>query len=333
MNNMSASENNLSFEAELVQLENRIKELKDLTTKTDINIEDELDSLTKKYNKKLKQTYKNLTPWQIVEMARRPERPKANDYINNIFTDFFPLNGDRLGADDNSLIGGLAKLANKTVLVVGIEKGTTLEERIFHNFGMPNPWGYRKAIRLMELAEKLQLPVVALVDTSGAYPGLEAEEKGQGHAIASSIAKCLDLTVPMVSVIIGEGGSGGALALAAGDMTLMLEYSVYSVISPEGCASILWKDEKMAKEAAKCLCLTAKHLHSFGIIDKIIKEPLGGAHRSPLEAMDNVKSALVDSFKYLSLLSPADRKRKKLEKYFKMGRLETSSSTSKKSSK
>lgn len=311
----------LSFEAELFELENRIRDLTILSNKNNIDCNKELQSLNEKYYKKLDQVYNNLTPWQIVEIARHPDRPHALDYINNIFTGFFLLQGDRYFGEDNAIVGGLAKFNGQSVVVIGIEKGGSLEEKMLHNFGMPNPWGYRKAKRLMELANKFSLPVIALIDTSGAYPGLEAEERGQGEAIAKSIAACVALEVPLISVIIGEGGSGGALALAAGDAILMLEYSIFSVISPEGCAAILWKDDKMAEEAAKNLALTAKDLKKFRIIDKIIKEPLGGAQRNKLETMDNVKLAITKTLQELQMLSPKDRKQKKHEKILNIGKL------------
>lgn len=318
---MSSQDQKLSFETELLELESKIKALQEAGAKSSVNIGHELESLNKKYKLKLRQTYKDLTAWQVVEIARHPNRPHASDYLHTIFEDFFPLSGDRLFGEDKAIIGGVAKLKDQSVVVIGIEKGTTLEDRIYHNFGMPNPWGYRKCMRLMDMAEKLRLPVIALVDTSGAYPGLEAEERGQGSAIASSIAKCLSLTVPMISVIIGEGGSGGALALAAGDSTLMLQYSIYSVISPEGCASIIWKDDKMAREASKCLSLTAQDLLKYQVIDKIVREPLGGAHRNKKLAMEHVKAALLDGLAGLKMQGPQERHQNKHRRFLNMGLL------------
>lgn len=322
---MSASDDHLSFEVELIELENKIEDLKEAGRKSSVDINKELISLQRKHKATLRNAYKNLTPWQIVEISRHHNRPHAKDYLEHMFTDFIPLSGDRLYGEDKALIGGVAKFNKQSVVVLGIEKGSTLEDRIYHNFGMPNPWGYRKAIRLMDLAEKLRLPVIALVDTSGAYPGLEAEERGQGSAIATSIARCLSLTVPMISVIIGEGGSGGALAIAAGDSTLMLEYSIYSVISPEGCASILWKDEKMAKDASKHLCITAQQLKEFNIVEKVIHEPLGGAHRHKLSTIEHVKAAVADTLTCLNRLTPEERLAKKQEKFLNVGLLQAAS--------
>lgn len=311
----------LSFEAELFDLENRIKDLSSLSNRGDLDIEKELKSLNEKYCKKLEFTYNNLNPWQIVEIARHPDRPHALGYIKNIFTQFFPFQGDRLFGEDKAIVGGLAKFNGQSVMVIGIEKGNSLEEKMQHNFGMPNPWGYRKAKRLMEMADKFNIPVITLIDTPGAYPGIEAEERGQGEAIAKSILACVNLNVPLISLIIGEGGSGGALALAAGDLTLMLEYSVFSVISPEGCASILWKDDKMNQEAAKNLALTSKDLKKFNIIDKIIKEPLGGAHRDHRQTMNNVRDVLAQSLKELQIIPNRSRKQKKHKKLLNIGKI------------
>ncbi|KAL0263809.1 UNVERIFIED_CONTAM: hypothetical protein PYX00_011108 [Menopon gallinae] len=296
-------------------------DLTNLSTQEGLDVSKELKSLNEKYYKKLEATYKHLTPWQVVEIARHPDRPHASDYIKHVFSNFFPLHGDRSFGEDKAILGGLAKLNGNSVMVIGIEKGSTLEERMMHNFGMPNPWGYRKATRLMKLANKFNIPIVTLVDTPGAYPGIEAEERGQGEAIATSIATCLEVEVPLISIIIGEGGSGGALALASGDSTLMLEYSVFSVISPEGCASILWKDNKMAAEAAKNLALTAKDLLKFNIIDKIIKEPLGGAQRDKIKTLESVKLTILNTLQELQALSPKERKKKKHEKILNIGRI------------
>lgn len=310
----------LSFEAELFDLENRIKDLSRLSNKGDLDIEKELESLNEKYFKKLASTFSNLNPWQIVEIARHPDRPHALKYIENLFTQFFPLHGDRLFGEDKAIVGGLAKFNGQSVMVIGIEKGNSLEEKMQHNFGMPNPWGYRKAKRLMQMADKFNIPIITLIDTPGAYPGIEAEERGQGEAIAKSILACVSLRVPLISVIIGEGGSGGALALAAGDLTLMLEYSVFSVISPEGCASILWKDDKMNQEAAKNLALTAKDLKKLNIVDKIIKEPLGGAHRDAKQTISNVKEVLEQSLKELNVIPSKSRKAKKHQRLLNIGK-------------
>lgn len=309
----------LSFEDELYELQNKIKDLSSITNADNLNLSKEIKSLNDKFLKKLESTYNNLSPCQIVEVARHPDRPHACDYIDGIFTDFFPFHGDRTYGEDKAVIGGLAKLNQQSVMVIAIEKGNSLEEKLIHNFGMPNPWGYRKATRLMKLAEKFKLPIIALVDTPGAYPGLEAEELGQGEAIATAIKTGLSLEVPLISIIIGEGGSGGALAVSAGNKILMLEYSIFSVISPEGCASILWKDNKMAPEAAKNLCLTSKDLKKFGIIDVIIPEPLGGAHRDKLTVIANVKTAILESLQQLQMLSPAQCKESKHTKILNLG--------------
>ena len=282
----------LDFEQPLMDIDTRIEEIKRLGPADGINVTDELERLSKKLEKALTTVYKNLTPWQKSQVARHEARPKTSDYIQEIFTDFCLLSGDRSFADDKAIIGGFAKLNNQTIMVIGHEKGHDTESRLVHNFGMAKPEGYRKAIRLMKLAEQFNIPVITLVDTAGAFPGMEGEERGQGQAIAASTECCLDLKVPLISCIIGEGGSGGAIALAAGNCILMLENSIYSVISPEGCASILWKDFKNAPKAAEILKLTAQDLKKFGVIDDVIPEPLGGAHRFPKESMQKAMGVM-----------------------------------------
>lgn len=313
----------LDFETKLVELENHITELsksdQQLGKEGDFNLKKEIESLKEKYNKSLKQIYSNLTPWQVVQVARHPSRPHTKDYIESLITNFIELAGDRYYADDRAIISGLGELDKQTVMIIGIERGNTLESRIEHNFGMPNPEGYRKVKRLVEMADRFSIPVILLVDTMGAYPGLEAEERGQGEAIAKSIEACLKVSTPLISIIIGEGGSGGALALAATDKVMMLEHSIYSVISPEGCAAILWKNDQMKEEAAKNLSLLSKNLHKLGLIDEIIKEPVGGAHRNKQETIDNVKQAITNNLKKLLRLSPEERKRQKHERFLKIG--------------
>ncbi|WP_298302911.1 acetyl-CoA carboxylase carboxyltransferase subunit alpha [uncultured Erythrobacter sp.] len=271
----------LEFEKPVASLELRIKEMRALESDEGVDVASEIERLEVKSGELLASTYASLTPWQKTQVARHPQRPHFRDYIEHAFTDFIPLGGDRNFADDEAILGGFAKLGDRRVMVVGHEKGHDTQSRIKHNFGMGKPEGYRKAIRLMELAGRFGLPVVTLVDTSGAFPGIEAEERGQAEAIARSTEACLGLPTPMVSVIVGEGGSGGAVALASAERVLMLEHAVYSVISPEGCASILWRTSDKAADAAQAMKITAQHLKRLGVIDRIVKEPIGGAHRDP----------------------------------------------------
>ena len=310
----------LDFENEIAILENKLKDLSEANgTLVGTDFSKEIESLDAKYKKLLETTYKSLTPWQKVGVARHQNRPHAMDYIENIVDNFVPLFGDRLFSEDSPVVAGLGRIKNQSVMVIGIEKGNDLETRIKHNFGMPKPEGYRKAQRLMKLADKLDIPVVTLVDTSGAYPGQEAEERGQGEAIAKSIATCLEISTPLINIIIGEGGSGGAIAIAAGDKVMMLEHSVYSVISPEGCASILWRNDTMAAEAADRLSITAQDLLKLKVIDEIIPEPIGGAHRNHEAIFENVRKAILESLKQLKSLSPAERKTKKRQKFLSIG--------------
>ena len=269
----------LEFEKPVASLELRIKEMRSLESDDGVDVASEIERLETKSGELLASTYASLTPWQKTQVARHPQRPHFRDYIEHAFTDFMPLGGDRNYADDEAIMGGFAKLGDRRVMVIGHEKGHDTQTRIKHNFGMGKPEGYRKAIRLMELAGRFGLPVVTLVDTSGAFPGIEAEERGQAEAIARSTEACLALPTPMVSVIVGEGGSGGAVALASAERVLMLEHAVYSVISPEGCASILWRTSDKAADAAQAMKITAQHLKRLGVIDRIVKEPIGGAHR------------------------------------------------------
>jgi acetyl-CoA carboxylase carboxyl transferase subunit alpha len=275
----------LDFERPIAELEGKIDELRHLSSDSSLNIAEEVARLEAQVNRALGQSYAKLTSWQKVQVARHPDRPHALDYINGLIGDFQPLAGDRVFAEDAAIIGGIGRFRGRSIMVLGTEKGADTEARLKHNFGMARPEGYRKARRLMRLAERFALPVLTLIDTAGAYPGVDAEARGQSEAIAGAIETCLDIRVPLVAAIIGEGGSGGAIALAAGNSVLMLEHSVYTVISPEGCASILWRDAAHAQEAAEALKLTAQDLQRLGIIDQIVTEPLGGAHRSPREAV------------------------------------------------
>ena len=269
----------LDFELPVAELENKIDELRFVQSDSAVDISEEISRLRTKTENQLKDIYSKLTPWQIAQVARHPQRPYTLDYISLMFTDFYELHGDRSFADDPAIVGGLARFNGQSVMVIGHQKGRDLKERTLRNFGMPRPEGYRKALRLMELAEKYKIPVITLVDTPGAYPGIGAEERGQSEAIGKNLIVMSGLRVPIISVIIGEGGSGGALAIAVGDALLMLQYSTYSVISPEGCASILWKSADKAPEAAETLGITAQRLKALGLIDKMVTEPLGGAHR------------------------------------------------------
>ena len=278
-----ASTQLLEFEKPISELEGKVKELRHLSNGSDLDLADEIARLEARAEKLLRQTYAKLTPWQKTQVARHPDRPHFSHYVAALLEDYTPLAGDRAFGDDRAIQGGLARFRGRSVVVIGHEKGTDTEGRVRHNFGMANPEGYRKAVRLMHLAERFGLPVITLVDTPGAYPGIGAEERGQAEAIARAIEACLQIAVPLVGAIIGEGGSGGAVALAVADRVLMLEHAVYSVISPEGCAAILWRSGDQAPAAAEAMRLTAQDLHELGVVDQIIPEPLGGAHRAPEE--------------------------------------------------
>ena len=283
-----AMRNFLEFEKPIAEIEGKIQDLRHISDSSDINIADEVSKLQSKAKRALRSTYAKLTPWQKVQVARHPDRPHFCDYVAGLIEEFTPLAGDRAYADDNAVIGGIGRFRGYTAVLLGTEKGNDTDSRVEHNFGMARPEGYRKARRLMQLADRFKIPVITLVDTSGAYPGMGAEERGQAEAIARSIETCLTLKVPLISVIIGEGGSGGAIALAAADRLLMLEHAVYSVISPEGCASILWRNGEHVEEAAEALRLTAADLLKLGVIDEVIEEPLGGAHRAKEETVARV---------------------------------------------
>ena len=310
----------LDFEKPLAEIEGKAEELRAMARQNEeMDVEKEAENLDLKAQEILVDLYKNLTPWRKCQIARHPERPHCKDYIKALFSEFVPLAGDRNFADDQAVIGGLARFGDKPVVVIGHEKGSDTKSRIERNFGMARPEGYRKAIRLMDLADKFGLPVITLVDTPGAYPGKGAEERGQSEAIARSTEKCLQIGVPLISVIIGEGGSGGAVAFATANKVAMLEHSVYSVISPEGCASILWKDAEKMREAAEALRLTADDLYSLGIIDQIIAEPVGGAHRDPEQAIGAVKSAIASMLSSLKSKKPKDLISERRKKFLKLG--------------
>lgn len=287
----------LEFEQSISDLEAKIEELRFVQDDSAVDISEEIARLQKKSNALTKDMYAKLTPWQMAQVARHPQRPFTLDYISALFTDFQELHGDRSYADDPSIVGGLARFNGQSVMVIGQQKGRDTKEKILRNFGMPRPEGYRKAMRLMRLAEKFGIPVLTFVDTPGAYPGIGAEERGQSEAIGRNLYVMAELKVPIICTIIGEGGSGGALALAVGDIVMMLQYAIYSVISPEGCASILWKSADKAPEAAETLGITANRLKTLGLIDKIINEPLGGAHRDHAAMAQNLKKALQDALR------------------------------------
>ena len=309
----------LEFEKPIAELEGKIEELRHLSDGGDLNIVDEVRKLQDKVDRLLRTTYARLSPAQKVQVARHPGRPHCIDYINALLTDFTPLAGDRLYAEDRAVIGGLARLRGRSIVVIGQEKGNDTESRVRHNFGMARPEGYRKAQRLMQLADRFQLPVLALVDTAGAYPGVGAEERGQAEAIARSIETCLRVNVPIVSAVIGEGGSGGAIAIATADRVLMLEHAVYSVISPEGCASILWRSGSHAADAATALRLTAQDLKELGVIDRIILEPIGGAHRKPQDTAQSLGNAIEDAFDSLRGQGGAQLRQSRRQKFLDIG--------------
>jgi acetyl-CoA carboxylase carboxyl transferase subunit alpha len=309
----------LEFEKPIAELEGKIEELRRLSDPEGINIAEEVARLSEKVERVLRTTYAKLTPWQKAQVARHPERPKALAYIKALITDFTPLAGDRAFADDAAVIGGLGRFNGRSVMVIGTEKGSDTESRLAHNFGMARPEGYRKAERLVGLAGRFGLPLLTFVDTAGAFPGIEAEARGQAEAIARSIAALLDAPVPIIATIIGEGGSGGAIALAAGDRVLMLEHAIYSVISPEGCASILWRDAAAAPQAAEALKLTAEDLKRMALIDSVIGEPLGGAHRDPATTIAAVRDGIMAELDPLIGLDPAMLKARRQEKFLQMG--------------
>ena len=311
----------LDFEKPIAELQSRIDELRDTAAGGNVDIATDVGRLQAKSDKLLRDTFARLTPWQKTQVARHPERPHFKNYVAGLFDEFLPLAGDRAFADDQAIIGGFATFRGRKVVAIGHEKGEDTATRLRHNFGMGKPEGYRKAIRLVELADRFGLPVVTLVDTSGAFPGIQAEERGQAEAIARSTEACLNAGVPVIAAIVGEGGSGGAVALAAGNRVIMFEHAVYSVISPEGCASILWRTSDRAPDAAEAMKVTAQDLKALGVIDTIVAEPLGGAHRAPQVAIASLGDALEKALKDLSSLSAADLRQTRRAKFLKMGRL------------
>jgi acetyl-CoA carboxylase carboxyl transferase subunit alpha len=309
----------LEFEKPISKLEERIAELRAAAEGDDVDIGGELKRLEQKSRDLLASTYASLTPWQKTQVARHPQRPHFRDYVKYAFDEFVPLGGDRYYGNDEAILGGFAKLKGKRVVLIGHEKGHDTESRLKHNFGMGKPEGYRKAIRLMELAGRFDLPVVTLVDTSGAFPGVEAEERGQAEAIARSTEACLALPTPMVATIVGEGGSGGAVALATAERVLMLEHAVYSVISPEGCASILWRTAEKAPDAAEAMRVTAQHLKKLKVIDRIVKEPVGGAHRAPEAMARSLGNAIAEEIEKLSKKSKDEIRKMREERFLEIG--------------
>ncbi|MBE88362.1 MAG: acetyl-CoA carboxylase carboxyl transferase subunit alpha [Rhodospirillaceae bacterium] len=309
----------LDFEQPIAELEGKVEELRHLSKGDEINIADEVGKLQEKAQKLLAQTYEKLTPWQKVKVARHPARPHCNDYVYGLIEDFTPLAGDRNYGEDKAIMGGLGRFRGQACVVIGQEKGANTDERVTYNFGMARPEGYRKAARLMALADRFTLPIITFVDTPGAYPGVGAEERGQAEAIASCINRSLNIKVPIISTVIGEGGSGGAIAIATGDRVIMLEHSIYSVISPEGCASILWRSAEASEAAAESLSLTAQDLKLHGLIDKVIKEPLGGAHRNKEHTIISVGDAIESVLQELMIMDGGSLRAKRREKFLQMG--------------
>ena len=312
----------LDFEKDLAEIQSKISDLESLPDSSDSkNIKNEIELLKTKSADVLKDLYGEMNPWRKCQVARHPERPHTKDYIDYMISEYTPLSGDRNFAEDLAIVGGLGRLQDTPVVVLGHEKGNTTESRLQRNFGMARPEGYRKATRLMKLADKFGLPIITFIDTPGAYPGKGAEERGQAEAIARSTQTCLEVTVPIISIIIGEGGSGGAIAMASANTLIMLEHSIYSVISPEGCASILWKNSDKMKEAADALKLTAQHLEKLGVVDKIVNEPLGGAHRNKNKALEDVKKAVLKEVISFQKIDRQQIKKLRSEKYINMGSL------------
>jgi len=310
----------LDFEQPIAELEQRIEELRFVQDDSAVDISEEIARLTKKSQSLTKDIYGKLSPWQVAQVARHPQRPYTLDYIGMLFTHFEELHGDRMFADDASIVGGLARFNGEPCMVIGHQKGRDTKEKILRNFGMPKPEGYRKALRLMRLAEKFRLPVFTFVDTPGAYPGIDAEERGQSEAIGRNLYAMAGLKTPIIVSVIGEGGSGGALAIAVGDVVLMLQYATYSVISPEGCASILWRSADKAPEAAEALGITAGRLKTLGLIDKIVNEPLGGAHRDPQATAASLKKALTEAVKQLQGKKAKELVEERLERLMEHGK-------------
>jgi len=314
--------NYLDFEQPIADLEAKIQELRSASAGPAVNVEAEVHALQDKLRVRTAQIFRNLTSWQVLQLARHPARPYTEDYIRSICDEFPELAGDRAFADDKAIIGGLARIGGRSVMLIGHQKGRDTKEKIKRNFGMPKPEGYRKALRLMKMAERFGLPVLTLIDTAGAWPGIDAESRGQSEAIARNLMEMAELKVPVVCTVIGEGGSGGALALGVGDRTVMLEYSVYSTISPEGCASILWKDPAKAKDAAEQLGLTAPRLKGLGLVDKVVREPTGGAHRNPNQMAKRLKAVLLNELDVLEKLPVDELLQKRYERLRSYGTYE-----------
>ena len=310
----------LEFEQPIAELETKIEQLRFVQDDSAVDISEEISRLDAKSQTLTKDIYAKLTPWQCAMVARHPQRPYTLDYAELIFSDFQELHGDRNFSDDHAIVGGLARFNGQSCMIIGHQKGRDTKEKIFRNFGMPRPEGYRKALRLMKLAEKFDIPIFTFVDTPGAYPGIDAEERGQSEAIGRNLAVMSELKVPLISTIIGEGGSGGALAIAVGDSVMMLQYSTYSVISPEGCASILWKSAERAGDAAETMGITASRLKSLGLVDRVINEPVGGAHRDYRIMAQSLKKALQDALKQVSDLSPAELIERRFDRLMSYGR-------------
>ncbi len=313
-------ERELDFEKPIADMEKTVEKLKSMTGDHKSDFTDQIDELQRKLLERKKEVYDNLSPWQTVQVARHPRRPVLHDYLNTIFTDFIEMHGDRCFGDDHALIGGFAKIGSEKVMLIGHAKGHTVEENVNRNFGMAHPEGYRKALRLMHLAEIFNIPIVTFIDTAGAYPGVGAEERGQAEAIARNLKEMARLEVPVIVVVTGEGGSGGALAIGVGDAVLMLSHSIYSVISPEGCVGILWKDASYNAHAAEALKITSKSLLELGVIDEIIDEPPGGAHSDPQATADEVKTVILKYIKKLSSWSPSKLVSRRFEKFAAMGK-------------
>ena len=316
----------LEFEQPLAELENKIEQLRFVQTDSAVDISEEVGRLQQKNQTLAKNIYSKLTPWQTALVARHPQRPYTLDYVREIFTDFHELHGDRMYADDQAIIGGLARFNGTPCMVIGHQKGRDTKERAMRNFGMPRPEGYRKALRLMRLAEKFQLPIFTFVDTPGAYPGIGAEERGQSEAIGHNLYAMAELKVPIIATIIGEGGSGGALAIAIGDVVMMLQYSTYAVISPEGCASILWRSADKASTAAEALAITAPRLKDLGLVDRVVNEPVGGAHRDPVMMARQLSRALSDSLRQVSGMNAEQLIEHRLQRLMSYGRFQESNS-------
>ncbi|HPF47851.1 MAG: acetyl-CoA carboxylase carboxyltransferase subunit alpha [Alphaproteobacteria bacterium] len=311
----------LDFEKSIAELESRIRDIKSLESGDEINIAEEVRRLEAKLDDLLRSTYAKLSSWEKIKVARHPDRPHLSDYIENLFTDFMELAGDRSYADDQAIIGGIGRFKGQSVLIVGHEKGNDTQSRIKHNFGMARPEGFRKAVRLFRLADQFKIPIITFVDTAGAYPGIGAEERGQAEAIARSTEACLQVKVPLISIIVGEGGSGGAVALAVGNKVLMMEHAVYSVISPEGCASILWRTNEKAEDAANALKITAQDLLKLEVIDEVIPEPIGGAHRDHEKTMKAVGKAIDNALMEFSSIGPEKLRELRNEKFLNMGNI------------